>query len=325
MPAKSSYVRISGGLGNQLFQYAFSRTLAIGSGSSVLLDLERYSLDAGENARKCEISNLFPYAIFSHSAKYSTASLLLGILPSRLKDNLLAKREYKIRMSKIFKGRKVVLESNIPYDASIPLQDENYYVGNFISPEYWWGNLKLIIDEVDQAVSISALSADTLLPPENVIAIHIRRGDYLENKKTREFHGYCKETYYLEALKKLRKMNGSLDSVLISSDNHTYACYFSSKLQELGFQVSILENLNPICTLYVLSRAHYFVGSNSTFSWWAAFLGTQKSTVFPKRWFMDENIEIIPHRFYPIMPFLLDDALTSEPINGNHHTKKVER
>ena len=54
MPPKSSYVRISGGLGNQLFQYAFSRTLAIGSGSSVLLDLERYSLDAGENARKCE-------------------------------------------------------------------------------------------------------------------------------------------------------------------------------------------------------------------------------------------------------------------------------
>ena len=324
MRPKSSYVRISGGLGHQLFQYAFSRTLAISSGSSVLLDLERYSLDARKNARKCEISNLFPQAIFSYGARYSMANLFSGILPNRIKHNLLAKKEKKIRMSKIFKGRKVILESNIPYDASIPLQNENYYVGNFVSPAYWWGDLNLIIDEIDQAVSISALGTDVCLPLENVIAIHIRRGDYLENKKTREFHGYCKDGYYLEALRWLRNMNGSLDSVLISSDDDDYARYFSCKVQELGFQVTILENLNPISTLYVLSRARYFVGSNSTFSWWAAFLGTQKLTVFPKRWFMDDNIEIISHRFYPKTPTLLDDALTSEPDSGYRQTKRVK-
>ena len=325
MRLKSSNVRISGGLGNQLFQYAFSRNLTINTGSVVELDLERYGLENSKNSRKCELSKLFPGATFSNTFKFSILNYFLENLPNRLKRKLLEKREGEIRIRNIIKGRKIVLERSIPYDSSVPLENANYYVGNFISPEYWWGNKKLILKEIDHAVSISAVSANIPLPSKNSIAVHIRRGDYLDNKKTREFHGYCKDTYYLQAIRLLHAANKSLDTVLISSDNSEYARFFSAKVQALGFQVSLLENLDPISTLYVLSRAHYFVGSNSTFSWWAAFLGNQKSTVFPRRWFMDQNIEINAYRFYPNTPLLLDDALTSEPDNANHVTKMVNR
>ena len=325
MQLKSSSVRISGGLGNQLFQYAFSRNLTINTGSVVVLDLERYGLEHGNNSRRCELSGLFPGATFLNTMRSSTVKYLLENLPTRLKHKLLVRIESKIRIRNTFKGRRIVLERKIPYDSSVPLQDCNYYVGNFISPEYWWGNQELILKEIDYAVSISAVGANIPLPSKNSIAVHIRRGDYLDNKKTREFHGYCKDTYYLEALKILREENEFLNTVLISSDNSDYARYFSAKVQAMGFRVSLIENLDPVSNLFVLSRAHYFVGSNSTFSWWAAFLGNQKSTVFPQRWFMDHNIEINADRFYPSAPFLLDDALTSEPDNSYREATMEKR
>lgn len=322
MRTESSCVRISGGLGNQLFQYAFSRVIMIETQSPVQLDIERYSL---ENARKCEIANLFPEALFSNSMRIFAMGIFSKILPNRIKHKLLAQREGRIRKCESFMGRKVVLEKITPYDASIPLQVENYYVGNFISPEYWHRNQKRLLEEIDRAISFSACSAGTLLPSENTIAVHIRRGDYLENKKTRDFHGYCKDSYYIEAVESLRAIHQSLDTVLISSDDEDCARYFSSKIQAVGFQVSILENLDPTSTLYVLSRAHYFVGSNSTFSWWGAYLGNQKLSVFPRNWFMDEKIDINPDHFFPISPILITDALTSEPNIDYKVTGMVER
>jgi hypothetical protein len=317
MRSKTSVIRISGGLGNQLFQYAFSRNIEIETSGSILLDLGRFNFDSGRNARKCELKDLFPGALFSNDLSLPLSEFLSRFLPNQVSHVYLSKNEREIRAKEFFKGRRVALEKHFPYDGSISLGGGNYYIGNFISPEYWWSNQQRIIEEIDQAISNSALFAESLLPNENTIAIHIRRGDYLENRKTREFHGYCKDSYYLQAINNLCEIDGSLDSVLISSDNVAYAYLFSKKIRAMGLRVSILENLDAISSLHILSRSQYFVGSNSTFSWWAAFLSNKKSIVFPRYWFIDESFKVDSFRFYPSPPMLLTNALTSEPDSSN--------
>ena len=50
-----------------------------------------------------------------------------------------------------------------------------------------------------------------------------------------------------------------------------------------------IEGNNEIEDLYLLTRGKYFIGSNSTFSWWGAFLGDYKYKIFPKMWFGDPS------------------------------------
>jgi hypothetical protein len=112
------------------------------------------------------------------------------------------------------------------------------------------------------------------------IAVHIRRGDYLKNSHV---HTIPAKSYYQRAVTLLRQATG-IDRIVVFSDDIEAA-------QEIGINADSYigaESLpSPGDNLILMSQAGGFVGSNSSFSWWAAFLSqpSNRLNVFPRPWF----------------------------------------
>jgi hypothetical protein len=111
---------------------------------------------------------------------------------------------------------------------------------------------------------------------ENPIAIHIRRGDYLQNK---ENHPFCTKQYYFDALENFDPVR----PILVFSDDVEWC---KAGLDGLD-RFHISEGGDNIADLCMMSLCNDFVIANSSFSWWGAWLSTNKKkrVYAPKRWF----------------------------------------
>jgi hypothetical protein len=120
----------------------------------------------------------------------------------------------------------------------------------------------------------------------NSVAIHIRRGDYLLDKNS--YFGLLSAEYYREALLKISLVK-SYNSVYLFSDSNI-SVDFKEKLEISTdvkmFDMNECENLDDIFTLALLTKFENCIISNSTFSWWGAYLGDEnKVVVAPSKWF----------------------------------------
>jgi hypothetical protein len=125
-------------------------------------------------------------------------------------------------------------------------------------------------------------------PANNDIAVHIRFGDYLANLETRIFHGLSAMSYYVEAVRFLQSSH-NYDKIVIYSDNQEKAfADFTYEYGLGGLPVSASTGTSEYDDLAKISSSKGIVISNSTFSWWAAWIGTQLhecNVVAPKPWF----------------------------------------
>ena len=123
------------------------------------------------------------------------------------------------------------------------------------------------------------------------IAVHIRRGDYVNSA----FHGICHPQYYLSAIRILRSIWGDLP-VIIFSDDEIYAESF--KYQISNSHVYSSDNEKPFETLIQMSRYSCLVASNSTFSFWSGFLSNKSygEIILPDAW---TNFNINPDLILP--------------------------
>ena len=117
------------------------------------------------------------------------------------------------------------------------------------------------------------------------IAVHVRRGDYINSRKTAKFHGNLENSYFINSVKFLRKRFGALPVLLFSDDYN-----FLNKNLNLMIPDSIVISSSSTSSekdFMLMSKGKYFVLSNSTFSWFAAFLSTKKNKfiIVPKYWF----------------------------------------
>jgi Glycosyl transferase family 11. len=121
---------------------------------------------------------------------------------------------------------------------------------------------------------------------QDAIAIHLRRGDY-STRRARRYHGVLDKEYYQRALKALNP-----------SPNARYFVFSDAPeaqllVQELVGDRSHVETVKepqgstPLDAMLFLASFSKVICANSTFSWWAAFLGTHddKDVVVPANWF----------------------------------------
>lgn len=115
------------------------------------------------------------------------------------------------------------------------------------------------------------------------IAVHARRGDYLGARQL-AFHGVCQEDYYFNAVRELRDSMGPLPAQVFSDDADFGA--------QLATRITNAELAAPRASaeqvLGQMAQAQGLVISNSSFSWWAAWLAGDSATVVaPAPWFTD--------------------------------------
>lgn len=255
------YVRLAGGLGNQLFQLACALHVRL-PGEKVLLATN--GLDAYKAARQPDVESIIDLA-------------RLGVACGRLKSPILAG----------------LMAARIPrLIRAAGLTDRNFDSGNVAHRS---ARRHLLLDGYFQANwqwndfrhQASALAAAVRLPEQrrslgDTCAIHVRGTDFLVSID----HQLIDAGYYTRAFAALRAVS-NVKSVIVVTDDPAYASAMLQELRDIHTDVrfDIPEQRGSIVTDFANMRdADSRVIPNSTFSWWGAALDAHRGpTISPDR------------------------------------------
>lgn len=286
-------VRLHGGLGNQMFQYAFGQTLRKKTGFAVHYDAHTFFLGGrikGTTPREYSLGDLnvdVPLASGAEIEYFGLSPLrALGTGLGSVASNLITlKRRRRIIQEKGFAYKSHALSRS---------RSARYFLGYWQSERYLMGIEETIRIEFQPrtALSLEALELKHRIKESGAACINVRRGDFVSDEKTRQFHGYMDTDYYLAALSRLRE-RGSFDNLFIFSDEPEWC---SSNLRLPG-NVEVVPHrfAGPNFSHYMnlMTSCLGFVIPNSTFGWWAAWLAKVPgdNIVAPKNWFADKTID----------------------------------
>ena len=283
-------VDIKGGLGNQMFCYAFGYSIAKQHDAELWLDttmLDRQQV----NGRSFELDN---YAIeyekrLSYKFQDSLMVRKLGINRVRKKNAIGWKTE-------IYREKR-----NYQFDDCVSnVCVDTYYDGFWQNYRYFADNRKQLIkmfkpvNPVDEAV----LFKEKEIKEKSGISLHVRRGDYVGLKWQLSMEYYHKA---LEVLKK--KLNADTDrplNIFVFSDDIEYSReYFDSHPDNLinYYYVKYESTNNSLYDMYLTSCCSHNIIANSSFSWWGGWLnndpdkivvcplkGVWNDVIYPKEW-----------------------------------------
>ena len=146
----------------------------------------------------------------------------------------------------------------------------------------------------------SSRNAETLdeIGSTRSVAVHIRRGDYVSDSKTNAFHGTCTIQYYQSAVREIARLTSIEPTVFLFSDDLDWA----TRSLDFGLLTVPVRNNDRDTAfedLRLMSACDHQVISNSTFSWWAAWLNPSpnKIVIAPDHWWADrkaESRDIVP-------------------------------
>ncbi len=267
-------VEFSGGLGNQMFQYALYLKLKK-LGKDVKADTSLFNFK--DSLRKFELKRVFDVSPETVDAK--DAALIRGYGSH---DTLLDKIRYKLRRSSV----QVYTDKIDVYQPDIFEMDNVLLSGYWQSPLYFEGAADEIRDTflfcgIDDKNTRAADEMDNC----NSVSIHVRRSDYLNYENNAIYGNICTVEYYKNAIEIIReRVNDPVFYVF--SDDPVWA---KENIMEEGM---ILMEGNTgddaYKDMYLMSNCYHHIIANSSFSWWGAYLGSKNSesiTVCPSKWF----------------------------------------
>lgn len=295
--AESSIIKISGGLGNQLFQLGAAFQILKLTGIKPLLEIGNYHFNPSKY-RDLHIQKLnadisfinFPNRIAFFVSKLSTNK--------RIQEYLYNRNCRFIENRSQLRNLPVQKEIIAPFDISIDFSKNSYFIGSFVSPIYWGTNSEIIFQNIENLIL-----TDRIEPINKSLALHARRGDYIKSNKTRHFHGYCTTEYFVTAVKRALDSNPEIERIVLASDDLQYLDELREALIFTKLEIELYRESDPIQLLRHFSSYRHFIGSNSTLSWWIGHLGIQKNLYFPEKWFMgiDASLDFIFSRILKLV------------------------
>ena len=126
-----------------------------------------------------------------------------------------------------------------------------------------------------------------MIQSSDAVAIHVRRGDYISNQNTTEFHGICSLDYYHKAIDEIiSKVNDPHFFVFSDDPEWTQE---NLKIDAPTTYVAHNSSDKNYEDLRLMSLCNHFIIANSSFSWWGAWLSRNESKIViaPSRWFQD--------------------------------------
>ncbi|EGP5048109.1 alpha-1,2-fucosyltransferase [Enterococcus faecium] len=269
------YVNITGGLGNQLFQYAFAKRIQKETGQEITLNIyelstydfkRRYELDKFALTKYvCVSDDKLPWYV--HRRNY-ISKVLRKIFPRFFWKMCLLNNSYVWYEE---------TEMTIP----APKLNKDIYIGGY------WQNYKYSIDALDELkkdyVLITQLEEKNKkllesIKNSNSVCIHIRRGDYVGTD-----YEVCTKHYYEKAISSLMTKIQNPKFYVFSDDIEWAKVNISCKNRDVVF---VEEHNSAEKDLWLMRNCRHFIISNSTFSWWAQYLGdfANKVVYAPSQW-----------------------------------------
>ncbi|MDE7268917.1 MAG: alpha-1,2-fucosyltransferase [Acetatifactor sp.] len=290
-------VKVKGGLGNQMFQYAFHRLLQEKYHcEDVRLDLKYYGEAGVDDIRLSRLGRM-------HTRfQAATDAELRKICLFKHEGNPLS-RSYRIKVGLDAKlNKKYFFENNRAYRDVPGLLHYQYFDG------YWqsWRYLEPIAGQLKQEFTCDTLSERTLeyrklFSGMNSVFVGVRRGDYFDNEKLANHYGRTDVEYYKKAVAYMKEKLDNPVFVFFSNDMPWVKEYLNGEVLGLEADSIIYREEQDITDdfeeLFVMRSCRNAIVTNSTFNFWGAWLmeNSDKIVVTPKDWFKDgKPIDIIP-------------------------------
>jgi hypothetical protein len=265
--------KFQGRLGNQIFQYAFALNISKKFNTFFLI----------ENRSK---------SVFFKYFKTKTVDInilnrvLLKLFRKKIKNNI-----YQLGIEEVDEMKQL-------------FADNSYYDGFFQSEQYFNCNKtylqKKIIIKKEFKVSFNK-KYGKLFDDNKIIAIHCRLGDYIDWGSD-ELGGKnltLPQSYYQNALSHIDQLEKY--KIIIVTDD---LINIENRFSFLDNKIIVSEN--EIIDFQILQNAHLLIISNSSFSWWAAYLNNKNALVYAPKYWLGFKVEkefpvgILPNSFIKI-------------------------
>ena len=274
------FIRIAGGLGNQMFQYAFARAYSLKHKTNVVLDNSLYSspkLNTNLTIRNYKLAS-FPIKLQSTNHTPFWAKQC---------DTRLKRKVHDL----IFK-KYIIKDKEKGFDESLfnTFFKDIVFDGYFQCPKYFENfRESILLDfKFPENNSESFLKVKKEIQNSHSISLHIRRGDYLKQVNA-SIHGVLSMDYYSLAISRFKNENNDFVFYIFSDDQE----WCKNEFQGSEFRFIDPElKLTDIDEMHLMSLCKHNIIANSSFSWWGAWLNQNphKKVIAPKNWFANKEL-----------------------------------
>lgn len=278
-------VQLQGGLGNQMFQYAFGRSLSLSMNVPLKLDLSFLQNKSGSHTKRDYELDVFMLNV----AIASDAELKRF---ARIHNNkLLRKIHHRIPLTKY--NRYIEPRFSFIPHLETQVKDDTLLIGFWQSEKYFLEHEDMIRKDFTFRAPFDAKNAqwEKLIRESDAISLHVRRGDYITNAAASSYHGTSDISYYRKAFDRIA---GGLENakLFIFSDDPDWV------REHIRFDVEthVIDNntgKSSFHDMHLMSLCRHHIIANSSFSWWGAWLNSSKDkiVVAPERWFAKGDID----------------------------------
>jgi len=264
-------VRICGGLGNQMFQYAFGRYLSFKHNKDLLIDASFFK-NKNSN-REIGISKLNVHCKISLDA-YKTQKYFKNPTINKYFNYFLLNFNIYSE-SKVSNFKKDLLKKN-----------KGYFDGYWQTEKYFYPIRDILIEEFKpKHISLEIIDLIHKIQNTNSISLHIRKADYLYVINS-GIYANCSTSYYMNSINlMLNKFSNAVFYIFTDDLN-----WVNNNLNFTNIKHEFVSK-DPIEDLYIMSKCKHNIISNSTFSWWSAWLNeySKKVVIAPLFWFTEKS------------------------------------
>lgn len=277
-------VRLMGGLGNQLFQYAAGRQVAELNQTELLLDTTFLTdTPPGDTVRDFELDKFNVVATIASSdtiKSFGGTGFSLKDCCSTFVFSFFDKKKYKF--------------NDYGFDARLLRLRGNYYIRGFFQSDKYFNSIESLVRK-DLTIRSEFISKDFVLAERirntNSVSIHIRRGDYIRNLSSSNALAVCSKDYYVKSINYIKSRLGDDVHFYIFTDDEEWV----RREMKWDINSTLITGKTSVEDFYFMSMCKSNIIANSTFSWWAAWLNDNpdKIVVMPKHWTVNHKTEDI--------------------------------
>lgn len=275
----SIIVRLQGGLGNQLFQYALGKRMALFHKTDLKIDatiFENYPHHA------------YSISPFNVEESFATKEEVAPYQRFKTKDG----RRWMIYNKLIADGRLYVRETQFNFDPRVFKSKKNAYFDGYWQTEKYFKDIEDIIRKeftLKKPLSAKSQEVEKEILKTNAVALHVRRGLFASHPTFSAHHGTSSMDYYGNAVAHIASKVKNPHFFVFSDDQP-----WCKEHLKLPYPVTYVDHSTPATDfedIILMSRCKHNILANSTFSWWGAWLNTNPNKIVtsPTHWFNSER------------------------------------
>lgn len=277
-------VEINGGLGNQMFQYALGRCLSLKNNTELKLDINIFN---NHKLRKYELGFLNIIENIATEEEIEKIKYIKSKMPGILR------KPFKIPKYS-FNADSHIHEKHFHFDPEILNLPNDLYVEGYWQSEKYFKQISDIIKKdftVKNELSGKNKEFAEEISKGNSVSLHIRRGDYVNDAKTKAAYYVDLDEYYKNAINLINEKVNCPHFYIFSDEpewvKNNYAKDLNCSVVDINSADNGYEDMR------LMSLCKHNIIANSSFSWWGAWLNnnTEKIVVSPKKWFNHSDFD----------------------------------